>query len=107
MYMDTMSRLLNVNALITDRVVKALERQEQIDDLQAWYDSFSPFPMLHELAEADLKQAVESVALAQMSDQEYQAFRRQWHQLTAAEQRRYLCELASLPDPERDRDFDL
>ena len=34
--------------------------QEQLDELQAWYDGFSPFPMLHELAEAELKQAVES-----------------------------------------------
>jgi len=106
MYMDTILRLLSVEKLITDRVVKALERQEQIDDLQAWYDSFSPFPMLQELAEADLKQAVESAALAQMSDQEYQAFRRQWHQIDLAQQRQYLCELAGLPDPARDRDFD-
>lgn len=105
MHMDTVLRLLNVDALITDRVVKALERQDQIDALQDWYNSFSPFPMLQELAEADLKQAVESAALAQMSDQEYAAFRRQWQQLNPAQQRQYLCELAGLPDPERDRDF--
>ena len=106
MYMDTMLRLLNVDTLITDRVVKALERQEQIDDLQDWYDSFSPFPMLQEMAEAELKQAVESTALQQMTDDQYKAFRRQWHQFTAAEQRRYLCELAGLPNPDRDRDFE-
>lgn len=105
MYMDTMLRLLDVDTLITDRVTKALKRQDQIDDLQAWYDSFSPFPMLHELAEADLKQAVESEALLQMPEEEYRAFQRQWNKLTPAEQRRYLCELAGLPDPERDRAF--
>ena len=106
MYMDTMLRLLNVDTLITDRVVKALERQEQIDDLQDWYDSFSPFPMLQEMAEAELKQAVESTALQQMTDDQYKAFRQQWHQFTVAEQRRYLCELAGLPNPDRDRDFE-
>ena len=106
MFMDTMLRLFNVDRLASGRVVKALERQEQIDQLQDWYEGFSPFPMLHELAEAELKQAVESTALAQMSDQEYSAFRWQWSQLEPDQQRKYLCELAGLPDPERDRDFD-
>lgn len=106
MYMDTVLRLFNIEQLITHRVIKALERQEQIDDLQDWYDSFSPFPMLQELAEADLKAAVEAAALTQMSDDEYTAFRRQWYHLDPAQQRKYLCELAGLPDPERDRDFD-
>ena len=106
MYYETMLRLLNIDRLITDRVVKALERQEQIDDLEDWYTSFSPFPMLKELAEADLKQAVESAALAQMSEAEYAAFRTQWQQLDSEQQRRYLCELAGLPDPERDREAD-
>lgn len=105
MYMDTLLRLFNIDRLVTDRVIKALERQEQIDDLQDWYDSFSPFPMLQELAEADLKAAVEAAALAQMSHTDYAAFRRQWYQLDPAQQRKYLCELAGLPDPERDRDF--
>ena len=51
MYMATMLRLLNVDQLvINERVVRALKRQEQIDQLQNWYDGFSPFPMLHELA---------------------------------------------------------
>ena len=106
MYRDTMLRLFNVDQLANERVVRALERQEQLDELQAWYDGFSPFPMLYELAEAELKQAVESTALAQMSDQEYSAFRWQWSQLEPDQQRKYLCELAGLPDPERDRDFD-
>lgn len=106
MYMDTLLRLFNIDRLVTDRVVKALERQEQIDDLQDWYDSFSPFPMLHELAAADLKAAVEAAALNQMSDNEYAAFRRQWYQLDPAQKRKYLCGLAGLLDPERDRDFD-
>ena len=50
MYTDTMLRLFNVDQLVTERVMKALERQEQIDQLQDWYEGFSPFPMLHELA---------------------------------------------------------
>jgi len=104
--MDTVLRLLNVDQLVSPSVVKALERQEQIDDLQAWYETFSPFPMLQELAAHDLKQAVESTAFAQMSEQEYQAFRRQWHKIDPTRQRRYLCELAELPDPDRDRDFE-
>ena len=106
MYRDTMLRLFNIDQLANERVVRALERQEQLDELQAWYDGFSPFPMLHELAEAELNQAVESTALAQMSDQEYSAFRWQWSQLEPDQQRKYLCELAGLPDPEHDRDFD-
>ena len=106
MYTDTMLRLFNVDQLVTERVMKALERQEQIDQLQDWYEGFSPFPMLHELDEAELKQAIESTALAQMSDQEYSAFRWQWSRLEPDQQRKYLCELAGLADPERDRDFD-
>ena len=106
MYIDTMLRLLNVDQLINTRVVRALERYEQIDALADWYDSFSPFPMLSELAEADLKQAVESAALAEMSEKDYASFRVYWQQLSVAKQRRYLCELAGLPDPERDRDFE-
>lgn len=106
MYMDTFLRLFNIEQLINPRVVKALKRQEQIDDLEYWYDSFSPFPMLKELAEADLKHALEGAALAQMSDQQYAVFQQQWQQLDPAQQRQYLCELAGLPDPERDRDFD-
>ena len=106
MYTDTVLRLFNVDQLVTERVMKALERQEQIDQLQDWYEGFSPFPMLLELAEAELKQAVESTALAQMSDQEYSAFRWQWSRLESDQQRKYLCELAGMPDPERDRSFD-
>ena len=106
MYTDTMLRLFNVDQLVTERVMKALERQEQIDQLQDWYEGFSPFTMLHELAEAELKQAVKSTTLAQMSDQEYSAFRWQWSQLEPDQQRKYLCELAGMPDPERDRSFD-
>ena len=105
MYTDTMLRLFNVDQLVTERVMKALERQEQIDQLQDWYEGFSPFHMLHELAEAELKQAIESTALAQMSDQEYSAFRWQWSRLEPDQQRKYLCELAGLADPDRDRDF--
>jgi len=61
MYMNTMLRLFNVDQLVNERVVRALERQEQLDELQAWYDGFSPFPMLHELAEAELKHASKAV----------------------------------------------
>ena len=43
MYRDTMLRLFNVDQLANERVVRALERQEQLDELQAWYDGFSPF----------------------------------------------------------------
>ena len=107
MYMDTFLRLFNIEQLISPRVVKALKRQEQIDDLEDWYDSFSPFPMLKELAEADLKHAFESAALAQMSDQQYAVFQQQWQQLDPAQQRQYLCELAGLPDPERGRELDV
>ena len=106
MYRDTFLRLLNVNRLITGRVIKALERREQIDDLQAWHDSFSPFPMLNEIAEAQLQHAVEYEARSQMTQQEYTAFRQQWCQIDSAQQRRFLCQLAGLPDPERDRDFE-
>ena len=106
MYRDTMLRLFNVDQLANERVVRALERQEQIDQLQDWYDGFSPFPMLHELAQAELKHAVESTALAQMSDQEFSAFRRQWSRLEPDQQRKYLCELAGMQDPERVRSFE-
>lgn len=107
MYMDTVLRLFNVEQLITPRVVKALQRQEQIDDLQDWYEGFNPLPILRDLADHQLKQAIESTALAKMSDEEYSAFLWQWSQLEPDQQRKYLCELAGLPDPERDRDFEL
>ena len=106
MTMDTVLRLFNVEQLITPRVVKALQRQEQIDDLQDWCDSFNPLPLLRNLADHELKQAIESTALAKLSDAEYAGFRQYWDRLEPAQQRRYLCELAGLPDPERDRDFE-
>lgn len=106
MCVDTVLRLFNIEKLITPRVVKALQRQEQIDDLQDWYESFNPLPLLNELAAHELKQAVESTALAEMSDAEYAGFRQYWNRLEPAQQRQYLCERAGLPDPERDRDFD-
>jgi hypothetical protein len=107
MYMDTMLRLFNIEQLITPRVVKALQRQEQIDDLQNWYEGHSPLRVFKELAAHDLKQAVESTALAKLSDAEYAGFRQYWDRWDPAQQRQYLCERAGLPDPERDRDFDL
>ena len=105
-YTNKMLRLVNADRLITDRVVAALKRQAQIDDVAQWYDQFSPLPMLQELAAHELKQAVETTALAEMSEQEYAAFRRQWYQITPEEQRAMLCELAGLPDPERYSSFD-
>ena len=107
MTMDTVLRLFNVEQLITPRVVKALQRQEQIDDLQDWYEGFNPLPLLRDLADHQLKQAIESTALAKMSDEECSAFLWQWSQLEPDQQRKYLCERAGLPDPERDRDFEL
>lgn len=107
MYMDTVLRLLNIEELITPRVVKALKRQEQIDDLQHWFESQSPLQLFGDLAAHELKQAVESSALEKLSDAEFAGFRQQWDRLDPAQQRKYLCDLAGLPDPERDRDFDL
>lgn len=107
MYMDTVLRLFNVEQLITPRVVKALQRQEQIDDLQNWYESQSPLQLFGDLAADELKQAVESTALEKLSDAEFVGFRQQWDRLDPAQQRQYLCDLAGLPDPERGRDFDL
>lgn len=104
MKMDTMLRLFKIDQLITPRVVKALQRQEQIDDLQNWYEGHNPLPLLRDLAAHELKQAVESTALAQMSDAEYAGFRQYWDRLDPKQQRKYLCQLAGLPDPERDRD---
>jgi len=103
-YMDTVLRLFNIDQLITPRVVKALQRQEQIDDLFEWYEFLNPLPAFKELAAHELKQAVESTALAQMSDAEYAGFRQYWDRLDPAQQRQYLCERAGLPDPEHDRD---
>jgi hypothetical protein len=100
-----MLRLFNVDQLLTDRVIQSLKRQEQIDDLLDWYEFLNPLPAFKELAAHELKQAVESTALAQMSDAEYAAFRQQWDRIDPAQQRQYLCELAGLPDPERDRGF--
>lgn len=107
MTMDTMLRLFNVEQLITPRVVKALQRQEQIDDLQDWYEGLNPLALLRDLADHELKQAVESTALAKLSDAEYAGFRQYWDRLGPAQKRQYLCERVGLPDPERDRDFDL
>lgn len=107
MKMDTMLRLFSIDQLITAPVVKALQRQEQIDDLQNWYEAHSPLPLLRDLAAHELKQAVESTALAKLSDAEYAGFRQYWDRLDPNQQRQYLCERVGLPDPERDRDFDL
>lgn len=106
-YSETMLHLFNLDFLNTERVARALARQEQIDDLQYWYEGFSPFSLLHELANSELRQAVESAALSRMSDEEYSAFRWQWSRLETDQQRKFLCELHKLPDPERDRDFDV
>jgi regulator of sirC expression with transglutaminase-like and TPR domain len=107
MKMDTVLRLFNIDQLVTPSVVNALERQEQIDDLHNWYEGHSPLHLFKELAAHELKKAVESTALARMSDVEYAGFRQQWDRLSPAQQRQYLCELAGLPDPERDRGVDI
>lgn len=106
MYMDTMLRLLKVDQIVDGRVTRALERCEQIDDLGHWYDSFNPLPMMQELADQQLKLAVHMTAEAKMTKEEYSSFCYQWNQLEPDQQRRYLCDLAGLPDPSRDRDFD-
>lgn len=95
-YSESLLRLVNADVLASDRVVAALKRQIQIDDVAEWYDQYNPLPMLQELAAHELKQAVETTALSAMTDQEYAAFRRQWHQLPEEEQRSFLYKLSGL-----------
>ena len=104
--LKTMLGMLNIHELIDERVVDALKRLEQIDDLTHWYESASPLPTLGELATHQLKQSLEAAALDKMTKQEFEAFRKQWEQLTPEAQRRCLCDFANLPAPERDRDDD-
>jgi hypothetical protein len=98
-------RLFDVNSLIDPSLIEDLDRLEQLDRLAHWYEGFNPLPQLYELAEHQLKQRVEATALAIFAESEFEAFRFHWRQLNADEQRRFLCELAGLPDPQRDPDL--
>ena len=42
--------LLNLNQLVDERVIEALRRLDQIDDLALWYEGFNPIPLLQGLA---------------------------------------------------------
>ena len=97
--------LFDVSSLIDERLIENLDRLEQLDKLAHWYEGFNPLPHLAELAQHQLKQCIEAAALSQFSEDEFEGFRFQWRQLSSEEQRSFLCELAGLPDPERDRDF--
>jgi hypothetical protein len=98
--------ILNINSLIDPNLIEDLDRLEQLDRLTHWYDGFNPLPNLIELAQHQLKQRVESSALAKFSSNEFEAFKIHWRFLSEDEQRRFLCELAGLPDPQRDRDLE-
>lgn len=97
--------LFDVSRLIDPWLIEDLDRLEQLDKLAHWYEGFNPLPQLFELAEDQLKQRIEAAALAQLTDSEFEAFRFHWRQLSPEEQRSFLCELADLPDPSRDRDL--
>ena len=101
---ELLLNLFNVNSVIDPKLIEDLDRLEQLDRLAHWYEGFNPLPHMIELAEYQLKQRVEAAALAKFTDSEFEAFRYHWRQLGAEEQRSFLCELAGLPDPERDRE---
>lgn len=98
-------KFFDVGSLIDQRLIENLDRLEQLDKIAHWYEGFNPLPHLVELAEHQLKQCIEATALSQFSDDEFEGFRFQWRQLSLAEQRSFLCELAGLPDRNRDRDY--
>jgi hypothetical protein len=41
--------LLNLNQLVDERVIEALKRLDQIDDLATWYEGLDPIPLLQGL----------------------------------------------------------
>ena len=41
--------LLNLNQLVDERVIEALRRLDQIDDLALWYEGLDPIPLLQGL----------------------------------------------------------
>ena len=102
---ELLLNLFNMNSVIDPKLIEDLDRLEQLDRLAHWYEGFNPLPHMIELAEYQLKQRVEAAALAKFTDREFEAFRYHWRQLSADEQRSFLCEIAGLPDPHRDRDY--
>ncbi len=101
---DLLLRMFNISDLVSEQLIEDLDRLEQLDRLAAWYEGFNPLPQLFELAEYQLKQRIEAAALAKFTDSEFEAFRFHWRQLSADEQRSFLCNLAGLPEPDRDSD---
>lgn len=101
---DLLLNLFNIVSFVGEQLIEDLDRLEQLDRLADWYEGFNPLPQLFELAEYQLKQRIEAAALAQLTDSEFEAFRFHWRQLSTEEQRSFLCELAGLPEPYRDRD---
>ena len=91
--------LLNLNQLVDERVIEALKRLDQIDDLALWYEGFDPIPLLQGLASHQLKQALEASALSYYNDHEYVAFMRLWQDINAEAQRQMLCDIAGLAAP--------
>mgnify|MGYP001189124864 FL=1 len=91
--------LLNLNQLVDERVIEALRRLDQIDDLALWYEGFNPIPLLQGLASHQLKQALEASALCHYNDHEYVAFMRLWQDVNAEAQRQLLCDIAGLAAP--------
>jgi hypothetical protein len=102
---DLLIHMFNLQQFVDPQLIQDLDRLEQLDRLMHWYEGLNPFPSLIELAEHQLKQRVEATALAQFTDSEFEAFRFQWQQLTKDQQRSFLCDLAGLPDHQRDRDL--
>ena len=91
--------LLNLNQLVDERVIEALRRLDQIDDLALWYEGFNPIPLLQGLASHQLKQALEASALCHYNDHEYVAFMRLWQDVNAEAQRQLLCDIVGLAAP--------
>jgi hypothetical protein len=102
---ELLLHMFNIKSLVDQRLTEDLDRLEQLDRLADWYEGFNPLPNLFELAEYQVQQRVEAAALQHFTDGEFEAFRFHWRQLSTEEQRSFLCELAGLPDPYRDRDF--
>jgi hypothetical protein len=103
---DFLLRMFNINSLIDPHLIQDLDRLEQLDRLAHWYEGFNPLPNLFELAEYQVQQRIEAAALHKFTDSEFEGFRFHWRQLSAGEQRQLLCELAGLPEPHRDHDFE-
>ncbi len=91
--------LLNLNQLVDEKVIEALRRLDQIDDLALWDEGFNPIPLLQGLASHQLKQALEASALCHYNDHEYVAFMRLWQDVNAEFQRQLLCDIAGLAAP--------